>query len=65
MKTWLVWEMDYPDEGSSAFTTWTEKGAARAFRKATQTRGGIFGMPELDISEATPEVLAMREQEAK
>lgn len=64
MTTWLVWEADYPDEGSTEVQAWTEKGACRKWRQMTRTRGATFDMPELGVCEATPAMLAARAREA-
>lgn len=63
MRTWLVWESEYPDEGSAEFDAYTAKGACRAYRRRTKERGGPCGMTPLSVAVATPEILAMRAKE--
>lgn len=60
MKTFAVWETEYPDEGSEVFDTYTEKGAMRAYRKATGERCSRDDLTPLSTQEMTPEMLAAR-----
>lgn len=59
MKTWLVWESEYPEEGSTEIEAWTSKGAIRQYRRLTIGRGRPDSTP-LDAIEATADILAAR-----
>lgn len=61
MKTFAVWETEYPEEGSEVFDAYTEKGAERAYRKATGERRSRDELTQLSTAEMTPELLAERE----
>jgi hypothetical protein len=61
MKTFAVWETEYPDEGSTLFKAYSESGARRKWRKATRTTGPLWDQPALSAQEMTPWMLAERE----
>lgn len=63
METYLVWCTEYPEDGSDAFTTYTAKGAMRAYRKATGERCSRDDLTPLSVAEATPEIMAQRAAE--
>lgn len=65
MRTWLVADADYEDEGFAEFRAWTKKGAARQYRKATGERAPTQDLTELSVYEATPEILAARAAQAE
>lgn len=58
-KTWLVWETEYPDEGSEEIEAATEEEAKQAYRKLAGTEDEEEPA-ELTAEEATPEQLAAR-----
>lgn len=61
MKTFAVWETEYPDEGSEVFTRYTWKGACRAYRKASGEKCSRDDLTPLSTALMTPEMLAQRE----
>jgi hypothetical protein len=60
MKTFAVWCTEYEDEGSDLFTRYTDKGAMRAYRKATGEVCSRDDLTPLSVAEMTPEMLAQR-----
>lgn len=49
MKTWHVWEAEYPEDGDVMIHAWTWKGAQRKWRQMTVTRGPVADYPPLDF----------------
>jgi hypothetical protein len=62
MKTWLVYETEYPEEGSIAVDAYTKKGALRRVRKMTGGRRRRDELTPLDAIEGTLEVMVERER---
>ena len=61
MKTFAVWETEYPEEGSMLFEAHTEEGAMRAYRKTTGEQCSGDDLTPLSTAEMTPEMLAERD----
>jgi len=60
MKTWLVYETEYPEDGSTAIDAWSAKGACRKYRRMTGERRRSDELTQLDALEGTPEVMTER-----
>jgi hypothetical protein len=60
MKTYAVWESEYPEGGSEVFQAYSASGARRKWRKATGTIGSVSEQPELTVSEMTADDLLLR-----
>lgn len=51
MKTFVVYETEYPNESGMTFQAWAEKGACRKYRKAMGERHPRPLLTELDALE--------------
>lgn len=54
MKTFIVYETEYPDESGMTFQSWTAKGAYRKYRRAMgecRPRSSLIELDALEIYE--------------
>jgi hypothetical protein len=49
MNRWIVWESEYPDDGSTEVEAWTEKGARRKYRRMTGERNHLTDLTPLSV----------------
>lgn len=60
MKTFAVWETEYPEEGSTLIEAMTAKGAMRRYRKITGERVAGYDLTPLEASPMSAEMLDQR-----